>query len=165
MSNQAGIHLTDEQRLDWLRLIRSEHVGPRTFGTLLEHFGSAGAALAALPDLARRGGARRAIKLCGRAEAERELAAAERLGITYLALWEPDYPSRLQAIDDPPPLIAVRGNRAALALPMIGIVGSRNASAAGAKFAQMIARDLAEAGYEWYRVLRAASTPLRTEPL
>ena len=147
MSNQAGIHLTDEQRLDWLRLIRSEHVGPRTFRTLLEHFGSAGAALAALPDLARRGGARRAIKLCGRAEAERELAAAERLGITYLALWEPDYPSRLQAIDDPPPLIAVRGNRAALALPMIGIVGSRNASAAGAKFAQMIARDLAEAGY------------------
>ena len=147
MSNQAGIHLTDEQRLDWLRLIRSEHVGPRTFRTLLEHFGSAGAALAALPDLARRGGARRAIKLCGRAEAERELAAAERLGITYLALWEPDYPSRLQAIDDPPPLIAVRGNRAALAIPMIGIVGSRNASAAGAKFAQMIARDLAEAGY------------------
>jgi DNA processing protein len=105
------------------------------------------AQLAALPDLARRGGARRAIKLCGRAEAERELAAAERLGITYLALWEPDYPSRLQAIDDPPPLIAVRGNRAAPALPMIGIVGSRNASAAGAKFAQMIARDLAEAGY------------------
>ena len=89
MSNQAGIHLTDEQRLDWLRLIRSEHVGPRTFRTLLEHFGSAGAALAALPDLARRGGARRAIKLCGRAEAERELAAAERLGITYLALREP----------------------------------------------------------------------------
>ena len=59
----------------------------------------------------------------------------------------PTIPSRLQAIDDPPPLIAVRGNRAALALPMIGIVGSRNASAAGAKFAQMIARDLAEAGY------------------
>ena len=82
-----------------------------------------------------------------RCRAERELAAAERLGITYLALREPDYPSRLQAIDDPPPLIAVRGNRAALALPMIGIVGSRNASAAGAKFAQMIARDLAEAGY------------------
>ena len=69
------------------------------------------------------------------------------LGVTYLALGEPDYPVRLQAIDDPPPLIALRGNRAALALPAVGIVGSRNASAAGAKFAQMLARDLADAGF------------------
>ena len=147
MNNQAGRHLTDQQRLDWLRLIRSEHVGPRTFQTLLNHFGGAAAALAALPDLARRGGARGATKVCTQADAERELAAAERLGVTYLALGEPDYPVRLQAIDDPPPLIAVRGNRAALALPVVGIVGSRNASAAGAKFAQMLARDLADAGF------------------
>ena len=117
MNNQVGRHLTDQQWLDWLRLIRSEHVGPRTFRTLLNHFGGAAAALAALPDLARRGGARGATKVCTRADAERELAAAERLGVTYLALGEPDYPVRLQAIDDPPPLIAVRGNRAALALP------------------------------------------------
>jgi DNA processing protein len=147
VNNQAGRHLTDQQRLDWLRLIRSEHVGPRTFRTLLNHFGGAAAALAALPDLARRGGARGATKVCTRADAERELTAAERLGVTYLALEEPDYPVRLQAIDDPPPLIAVRGNRAALALPAVGIVGSRNASAAGAKFAQMLARDLADAGF------------------
>jgi DNA processing protein len=147
VNHQAGRHLTDEHQLDWLRLIRSEHVGPRTFRTLLDHFGSAAAALAALPDLARRGGARGATKVCARAEAERELAAAERLGVAYLALGEPDYPVRLQAIDDPPPLIAVRGNRAALALPAVGIVGSRNASAAGAKFAQMIARDLGDAGF------------------
>ena len=120
MSNQAGSPLTDEQRLDWLRLIRSEHVGPRTFRVLLNHFGSAGAALAALPDLARRGGARRTVNVCTRVEAERELAAADRIGVTYLALGELGYPSRLQAIDDPPPLIAVRGKRAALALPMVG---------------------------------------------
>jgi DNA processing protein len=94
VSNQAGSPLTDEQRLDWLRLIRSEHVGPRTFRALLNHFGSAGAALAALPDLARRGGARRTVKVCARVEAERELAAADRIGVTYLALGEPDYPSR-----------------------------------------------------------------------
>ena len=62
MSNAGGHHLTDEQRLDWLRLIRSENVGPRTFRTLLNHFGGAGAALEALPDLARRGGARAPIR-------------------------------------------------------------------------------------------------------
>ncbi len=53
----AGVRLTDEQRLDWLRLIRSENVGPRTFRTLLNHFGGARAAIEALPDMARRGGA------------------------------------------------------------------------------------------------------------
>jgi DNA processing protein len=142
-----GGQLTDEERLDWLRLIRSDHVGPRTFRALVNHFGSVGEALAALPDLARRGGARGPIKVATRSEAERELAAAARLGVTYVALCEPDYPVRLQAIDDAPPLIAVRGKRAALAIPMVGIVGSRNASAAGMKFAQRVAHDLGEAGF------------------
>src|SRR5213592_1059664 len=49
--------ISDETKLDWLRLIRSDHVGPHTFRMLLSRFGGAGAALAALPDLARRGGA------------------------------------------------------------------------------------------------------------
>ncbi len=147
MSAQAGFCLTDEQRVDWLRLIRSDNVGPRTFRTLIQHFGDAGTALAALPDLARRGGANDPIKICSRAEAERELAAAASLGITFLALGEEDYPLRLQAIDDAPPLLAVRGKRSALALPMVAIVGARNASAVGIKFAQMIARDLGEAGF------------------
>jgi DNA processing protein len=146
-SGQPDIQLTDEERLDWLRLIRSENVGPRTFRALVTHFGSAGAALAALPDLARRGGASRATMVCPRADAEREFVAAERLGIAYVALGETDYPARLGSIDDAPPLLAVRGNRAALARPMIGIVGARNASAGGVKFAQLIGRELSEAGF------------------
>jgi DNA processing protein len=76
----------------------------------------------------------------------REIALAYRLGVTFVALSEPDYPARLQMIDDAPPLIAIRGNAAALARPMVAIVGSRNASGAGLKFTQMIARDLGEAG-------------------
>ena len=52
-------HLTEAQRIDWLRLIRSDNVGPRTFRSLVNHFGSARAALERLPDLARRGGASR----------------------------------------------------------------------------------------------------------
>ena len=70
-----GAALTEEERIDWLRLIRSENVGPRGFRSLLRYCGSARAALAQLPDLARRGGAG-TLRICSRAEAERELAAA-----------------------------------------------------------------------------------------
>jgi DNA processing protein len=142
-----GIQLSDEQRIDWLRLIRSPNVGPRTFRTLINHFGGAHAALQALPSLAQRGGAHGPMEIFPRADAEREIAAARRLGITLIALGEPAYPLRLQMIDDAPPLIAVRGQISALALPMVSIVGSRNASGAGLKFTQKLARDLGEAGF------------------
>ncbi len=147
MQNGNGVRLTDEQRLDWLRLIRSENVGPRTFRSLLHHYGSAAGALAALPDLARRGGAERTIRICRREDAEREMAAAQREGIALIALGEPEYPERLAAIDDAPPLLALRGSPAALAQPMLAMVGSRNASAAGLKFAGRLARELGEAGF------------------
>ena len=147
VADDEGIRLTDEERLDWLRLIRSENVGPRTFRALLDHFGSARAALDAAPDLARRGGATRATRVCSRAEAERELAAARALGVVLIGLTEPDYPPPLAAIADPPPLLAVRGQVAALMRPTVGIVGSRNASAAGQKIAQRLAQELGAAGY------------------
>ncbi|NWG23990.1 MAG: DNA-protecting protein DprA [Pseudorhodoplanes sp.] len=140
------MRLTDAQRLDWLRLIRSENIGPRTFRTLLNHCGGAGAALAALPDLARLGGAERPGRICTLEEAEREMQAARRKGIAFVALGEPDYPARLRMIDDAPPLLAVHGNMEALTRPMIAIVGSRNASGAGAKFAGRLAQDLGGAG-------------------
>jgi DNA processing protein len=100
-----GVQLTDEQRIDWLRLIRSPNVGPRTFRALINHFGGARAALQALPSLARRGGASGAVEIFARADAEREIAAAQKLGVTLVALGEPGYPLRLQMIDDAPPLI------------------------------------------------------------
>jgi DNA processing protein len=139
--------LTDEQRLDWLRLIRSENVGPRTFRSLLNHCGGARAALAALPDLARRGGAMRPVRVCGRDEAEREFLESRRMGIALVALGEPDYPAQLQTIDDAPPLLGVRGNAAVLDRRMVAIVGSRNASAAGIKMAELLARELGAAGF------------------
>jgi DNA processing protein len=139
--------LTDEERIDWLRLIRSENVGPRTFRSLMHHYGSARAALAALPALARRGGAARAVRICSRGEAEREIETAHRLGAVFVATSENRYPHRLAAIDDAPPLLAVRGITDALLRPMIAMVGSRNASAAGLKFAERLARELGEAGF------------------
>ncbi len=140
------MRLTAEQRIDWLRLIRSENVGPRTFNSLLKYYGSARGALAALPDLARRGGAKHG-RIFSSADAERELTEATRLGIRLVGLGEPEYPQRLAMIDDAPPLLAVRGDQAVMQQPMIGMVGARNASAAGMKFAEKLAREFGEAGF------------------
>jgi DNA processing protein len=145
--NNQSFRLTDEQRLDWLRLIRSQNVGPRTFRALINHYGGAHSALEALPSLARRGGAEAVTKIYSQAEAEREIEAANKLGVAFVALGEKAYPARLQMIDDAPPLIAVRGRAAVLTLPMVAVVGSRNASGAGLKFTQQIARELGEAGF------------------
>jgi DNA processing protein len=142
-----AVHLTDEQRIDWLRLIRSQNVGPRTFRALINHFGGARAALEALPALARRGGSGGAPQIYSREQAVREIEAARKLGASLIAIGEADYPRRLQAIDDAPPLLALRGNRAALAMPAVAIVGSRNASAAGLKITQQLARELGGAGF------------------
>ncbi len=140
-------HLTDAERIDRLRLIRSDNVGPRTFRSLLHHFGSARAALQRLPDLARRGGADRPGRICSEDDARAELAASKRLGVSLLAPDEAGYPPRLATLDDAPPLLGVRGALDALMRPMIAIVGSRNASGAGLKFAGTLARDLGEAGF------------------
>jgi DNA processing protein len=139
--------LTDAEKLDWLRLIRSDNVGPRTFASLLTYNGSAAAALAALPGLARRGGAARPGRICSVDEAAREIDSARRIGVAFVAAGEKGYPARLAEIDDAPPLLAVRGDHTTLMRETIAIVGSRNASAAGMKFAQLLAHELGEAGF------------------
>ncbi|MFK5598997.1 DNA-processing protein DprA [Methylobacterium sp. HMF5984] len=138
------MQLTDAQRLDWLRLIRTEGVGPRTFRSLINRFGGAAGALAALPDLTARRGRR--VVPPARAEAEAEIAAACRLGARIVAMGEAGYPKILQAADSAPPLVAVRGSADALSRPAVAIVGSRNASAAGLAFTERLARGLGEAG-------------------
>ena len=146
VNSQSNVRPSDEERLDWVRLIRSENVGPRTFRALLHQFGSAHEALMALPTLARRGGASNASRICSRADAEREIKQAKAAGISLVALGEPHYPFRLAMIDDPPPLISVRGDLAVLERPMIAVVGARNASAAGIKYAGRLVGELGEAG-------------------
>ncbi len=140
-------HLTDEQRIDWLRLIRSDNVGPRTFRSLVNHFGSARIALERLPDLARRGGAARPGRICTEEDARGEFAVSKRLGVTLVAPGEAGYPPRLATLEDAPPLLGVSGALKLPMRPMIAIVGSRNASGAGLKFAGTLARDLGEAGF------------------
>src|SRR5271165_3053952 len=151
--------LSDEQRFDWLRLIRSENVGPRTFRALLNNCGGARAALEALPELARRGGAARPIRVASAEEIERELDTARKLGVRFVALGEPDYPPILRQIDSAPPVLALAGREEALQQPAVAIVGSRNASAAGLTFADRLARGLGRAGY--VVVSGAGSTSVR----
>ena len=139
--------LTDEQRFDWLRLIRSENIGPRTFRALINQFAGARAALEALPELARKGGARRPLRIAAVDEIEREMIAARRAGVRYVALGEAEYPPLLRRIDTAPPVLCIRGREEALQQPAVAIVGSRNASAAGLAFADRLARALGESGY------------------
>lgn len=139
--------LSDAERHDWLRLIRSENVGPRTFFRLLEHFGSAAAALDGAPELSRRGGRKRVIRIADPATADAEIDANRALGARLVAHGEADYPDALAAIDDPPPLIGIIGDASLLSRPCIAIVGARNASAAGRRIARELAAELGEAGY------------------
>tara|TARA_R110002124_G_scaffold104370_8_gene254309 strand:- start:3692 stop:4840 length:1149 start_codon:yes stop_codon:yes gene_type:complete len=144
---REGIALSESQRLHWLRLIRSEQVGPATFYDLINHFGTAEQALEALPDLARRGGAARKIRIAPLSDIETELDQAARLGAKFIAMGEPDYPPWLRSIDSAPPVILAKGHLAVLKMPMIAIVGARNCSVIGRKMTVRLARDLGEAGY------------------
>lgn len=144
---QPKRELSRADKLDWLRLIRTENVGPITFGALMTRFGSASAALDALPELARRGGRAKPLKSPSRMVAERELAAHEAAGVELIAQCEPAYPPLLAELEDAPPLVAVAGSVHLLNRPCIGVVGARNASLNGKRLANGLARDLAAAGY------------------
>jgi len=144
MSSQ---NLSFGQRRDWLRLIRSENVGPVTFLKLIRRFGDASEALRALPDMSRRGGSMRPLRICTEQEAEQILEAAENIGARFIALSEADYPQLLRHTDAPPPLICARGRFDLLNKTSIAVVGSRNASAIGCKFARTLAGAFGKAGY------------------
>jgi DNA processing protein len=129
--------------IDPLRLARAEGVGPIAYRRMLARFGSARAALDALPGLARAGGRTSPASVPSQDELARELDALRRLGIRLLFLGEPDYPLLLALLDDAPPVLAVLGDSALLAAPAVALVGGRNASANGQRMAETLAADLA----------------------
>ena len=131
--------------IDRLRLIRTPGIGPVAFRQLLMRFGSAEAALAAIPDLARRGGGK-VPAVFARDKAEREIEAVEKLGGRYLSVGQGLYPRALAEMEDAPPLLTAKGDLAVLDRPMVAIVGARNASAAACRFARGLAHDLGQEG-------------------
>ena len=135
--------LSDEERLDWLQLIRSENLGPVTFHALIAKFGTASRALDAVPGLAQ---GKKPVRLAKRADCAHERDLTYKYGARLVASCEPDYPEALAAIPDAPPVIAVHGRIEALHGPCVGMVGARNASANGRRFAGMLAAELGAAG-------------------
>jgi len=142
MNSIAEISLSE--KLNWLRLIRSENVGPITFFQLLKRYGTATQALAELPELAKKGGAKRPIQIFAKASAQREMDQLLEFGGQLIAACEPQYPPLLRQIHDPPPVISALGHVSLLQKECIGIVGSRNASAVALKLTQKFSSDLGQ---------------------
>src|SRR5207248_1620443 len=140
LSPLAARELDPQERLDWLRLARTETVGPVTFYALLRRFGSARASLQALPRLSR------PVVAMGLRDVEAELTALARLGARLVCWGEPDYPAALATVEDAPPVLTVLGNPALLQMPIVAVVGARNASANGRRIASELSAGLGEAG-------------------
>jgi DNA processing protein len=138
--------LSEGERRAWLRLARTQNVGPVTFAQLIARFGSATASIAELPRLSRRGGGE-PLRPPSDAEAQEEVEKLHKIGGRLIASAEPEFPPGLAALDPPPPIISVLGHVALLSREMVGIVGARNASALGRKLAGRLATDLGEAGF------------------
>ncbi|MEO1066671.1 MAG: DNA-processing protein DprA [Pseudomonadota bacterium] len=139
--------LSFDQRVAWLRLARSARIGPTTFLNFINRYGSADAALEALPDINARAGGTRPLRICSREEALRELEEADHLTIRHITYGEAQYPELLMHISDSPPIVLVQGSLDLNARPMLALVGSRNASVSGQKMASLLARDVGEQGY------------------
>lgn len=138
--------LNDAQRLDWLRLTRSENIGPVTFRKLINRYGGASAALEALPELSRRGGIKRTIRICSAERAEAEIETVHALGARHVALNEAGYPALLQHIDSPPPILIIKGREELADKHILSVVGARNASAVGHKLTSSFVAGLCAGG-------------------
>lgn len=134
-----------EDDLTVLRLIRSRRVGPATFHRLVAEYGSAAAALDALPRIAAEAGIER-YDICPAGVAHAELAAGARIGARLIRFGDPLYPALLAAIPDAPPVLWMKGRIEALARGSVAVIGARNASSLGLRMARGLARGLAEAG-------------------
>ncbi|MBO9465212.1 DNA-processing protein DprA [Tropicibacter sp. R15_0] len=138
---------TEDDRVSWLRLLRSRRVGVATFWRLLSEHGTAQAALQALPEVARAAGVQK-YDSCPEGVVLAEMKAARARGARLVCRGEAAYPTELAEIDDAPPLLWVIGDTAALSRPMIALVGARNASSLGLRMARSLSADLGQAGYQ-----------------
>ena len=136
--------LSEEEKLARLRLARTRNVGSITFINLLSRYGSAVGAIEKLPGLSLRGGAKRALNVASKKDAERELMQLDELGASVLVYGEEGYPDTLMQIPDPPPVISCWGHSHLLNRDMVGVVGSRYSSIAGEKMTEKLCEELSE---------------------
>ena len=145
MTGRNAASLAQDEAFARIRLLRSPNVGPVSYRQLMERFGEATGALAALPDLAGRGGA--AYRPAAEARVQEEIAAVRRAGARYLFHDSSDYPPLLGQVETAPPILIVRGDADLAKRPSVAIVGARNASAAAVKLSRSFAAGLAENGF------------------
>lgn len=131
-----------QEKINWIQLARSENIGKSTFFRLLNLFGSPKAALEKISEQAFQGGLGRAIKVYAEVEAEKELNNSQKFGAEIIFFCEEKYPRLLREIEDPAPLLTVKGKVDLLNKHSIAVVGPRNASFNGIAFAKKIAADL-----------------------
>ncbi len=137
---------TNEDRVLWLRLLRSRRVGVSTFFRLMEEHGNASAALTALPEIAR-SAAVQDYTICPEGVVLAEIKAARAAGAQMICYNDDNYPTALADIPDPPPILWAIGDITMLSRPMVAMVGARNASSLGTRMARKLAEDLVDAGY------------------
>ncbi|MFL0356886.1 DNA-processing protein DprA [Erythrobacter sp. GH1-10] len=141
----SGQALSQPEAFARIRLLRSPNIGPVSYTQLLARFGTAEAALEALPDLARKGKGGYTPAHADRIE--REVAEVRKAGARYLFHDQPDYPELLAELESAPPILTCRGDLSLASAPCVAMVGARNASAAAAKLARNFASELAQAGF------------------
>ncbi len=139
--------LPHAEKIAWLRLSRTENIGPVTFYQMIAAYGTASAALESLPALAERSQRKKPFIIPPAAVAEREFESLKRAGGALIAACEDTYPLALSALEDAPPLLSVLGNSRFLNAPCVAVVGSRNASLNGRRFAEALSRDMGRAGH------------------
>lgn len=144
--NRKPQDLNEAERLNWLRLIRTDNIGPITFYQLIERFGTASEALKALPEIAKRGGRKKPLIAPSEGQIHKEYRALQKLGGDIITASDKAYPLALTATDDAPPVISVIGNTSLLNKSCVAIVGARNASLNGRKLASKLAADLGGRG-------------------
>jgi DNA processing protein len=144
--NEQGSSIPDGERLARLRLLRTPNIGPATFHAILARFGSAAKAINHWGAIGRRLRKAQSTTLAATTDAHHELEQVRKQGATLLAHDEPGYPLLLAATENPPPFIIAKGRLELLGRPAMAIVGSRNASAIGQRYARNMATDLGSAG-------------------
>ncbi len=147
-SGGSNIELTSKQKIDWLRLYRTENIGPVTFRKLINRFGSASNALDALPHLSAHGGRIKPLKAPSIGEIEDEIASLEKIDARLVTAFDAEYPELLRHIDQSPPVFSIMGGSKNLSLDKtLALVGARNGSAAGKRMTSLLADELSEAGF------------------
>lgn len=139
-----NIELSEKEKLEWLKLIRTENVGPITFYKLIDTFGSAEKALQEIPNIAKRGGKLSKVRIPSDKEVLNEYKTLKKLGGEIVCACEPRYSEALLSCDDCPPVLMCLGDTSLLNKKNIAVIGNRNPTIVSRNMARRISMDLGE---------------------